>query len=85
MEKDILEYITGSVVNKFISKYPYLGEKVPRCTDDSSSWTEQMAKVNLIKPSSDMMNISIILETIFNQFHGNKGLNKSTGTKFNNY
>lgn len=79
IEKECIEYITGSVVKKFISKYPYLGEKVSHCDDNNSSWTEKITKVNLIRPSSDVIYVANVIETIFNLYHGNNGLNKSPG------
>ncbi|KAF0749097.1 Uncharacterized protein FWK35_00014165 [Aphis craccivora] len=79
IEKECIEYITGSVVKKFISKYPYLGEKVYHCDDNNSSWTEKITKVNLIRPSSYVMYVANVIEIIFNLYHGNNGLNKSPG------
>ncbi|XP_022163230.1 zinc finger BED domain-containing protein 5-like [Myzus persicae] len=42
IEKECIEYITGSVVKKCINKYPYLGEKVYHCDDNNSSLTEKI-------------------------------------------
>jgi len=51
IEKDCLEYVTGLVARKFLSKYPSLGEKAGNVVGSDSSWTEQISKGNLIKPS----------------------------------
>ncbi|KAF0746291.1 THAP-type domain-containing protein, partial [Aphis craccivora] len=59
--------------------YPYSGEKVYHCDDNNSSWTEKITKVNLIRPSSDVIYVANVIEIIFNLYHGNNGLNKSPG------
>lgn len=43
VEIEYLEYVTGSVARKFLSKYSSLEEKVGDVIGSDSSWTEQMS------------------------------------------
>lgn len=73
IEIDCLEYVTGSVAKKFMSKYPNLGKSM---IWQNYSWTEQMSKWNLIKPSNDMMNAAKILKVVFNEYHSKNNIKK---------
>ncbi|XP_022171457.1 uncharacterized protein LOC111034499 [Myzus persicae] len=83
IEKDCLEYVTGSVARKFLSKYPSLGEKVGNVIGSDSSWTEQMSKGNLIKPSKSMIQVAKVLEVVFNEYHTKNTLRKTPGVMKN--
>lgn len=79
IEKDCLEYVTGPVARKFMSKYPSLGEKVGNVIGSDSYWTEQMSKGNLIKPSKSMILVAKVLEVVFNEYHTKNTLKKTAG------
>jgi len=79
IEIDCLEYVTGSVARKFLSKYPYIGEKVGTVIGPDSSWAEQMSKCNLIKPLKNMMETAKVLEVVFNEYHTKNTLSKTSG------
>jgi len=79
VEIDCLEYVTGSVARKFLSKYPNLGEKVGNFNESDSSWNEQMSKGNLIKPSKSMIQVAKVLEVVFNEYHTKNISRKNPG------
>lgn len=79
IERDCIEYVTGSVARKFIFKYPYLGntDNLDRTT---KNWIDCLSLGNLIYPSDDLLKTARLLENIFNDYHGANNLNKLPGT-----
>lgn len=79
IERDCIEYVTGSVARKFIHKYPHLGnnDKSGRSTNN---WIDCVSLGNLIYPSDDLLKTARLLENIFNNYHGENNLNKCPGT-----
>jgi len=47
--------------------------------ESDPSWTEQMSKSILIKPSKSMIQLAKILEVVFNEYHTKNTLRKTPG------
>ena len=75
LENDCLEYVTGAVARKFITKYPYL-KKINSDDGLDLNWTETISRGNLIIPSDDLMVTAKVVEFVFNEYHTNNGLSK---------
>lgn len=82
LEKDCIEYVTGYVASRYATEYPWLCNKEV-C---GSSWIQHISRGNLTTPSPILLKCSIILEHIFNNFHGKGCIKKEPKvmTKVNN-
>ncbi|XP_071577252.1 uncharacterized protein [Temnothorax nylanderi] len=69
-----LQYVAGYVAHRFISKYPFLGERTINITDNSRTeecdWVKTVSKGYLIHPSEELMNLSKVVDECFVAFHG---------------
>lgn len=81
LEIDCLEYVTGAVAQKFITKYPHLG-KINE-NDTNSSWIDHLSKGHLILPSDELMFTAKIVDLVFKDYHTNKGLNNKPNVIIN--
>lgn len=81
LEIDCLEYVTGAVARKFITKYPHLGKI--NDNDRNSSWIDHLSKGHLIIPSDELMLTAKIVDLVFKDYHTNKGLNNKPNVIIN--
>lgn len=80
-EKDCIEYITGYVASRYATEYPWLSQE-----GVSSSWLQHVSRGNLTTPSTILLKCAMLLEKLFNDFHG-KNINKEPKvmTRVSNY
>lgn len=68
---DGLEYVTGYVAKRFLTKYPYLGEiSSSENNKESTNWTTFISKGHLIIPSQILMTAAKKMMVEFNKLHG---------------
>lgn len=70
LEIDCITYVSGYVAYRYATEYPWLSQE-----EISSSWIQHNSKGNLRTPSKILLKCAMILEELFNQFHG-KNINK---------
>jgi len=68
-----LKYLTGYVASKFISKFPYLGQKSSELASPASTapWIAALSRGSLVVPSSQFLAQVYEMETLFCSVHGN--------------
>jgi len=64
---DGLEYVTGYVAKRFLTKYPYLGEI--SSSENNTNWTTFISKGHLIIPSKILMTAAQKMMIAFNKLH----------------
>jgi len=62
---DGLEYVTGYVAKRFLTKYPYLGEEsLSENNKVNTNWTTFISKGHLIIPSQILMKAAKIMMVV---------------------
>jgi len=71
IDLDTLEYVTGYVAKRFLTKYPYLGQiSSSENNKDNTNWTTFISKGNLIIPSQILMTAAKKMMAEFDKLHG---------------
>lgn len=68
---DGLEYVTGYVAKRFLTKYPCLSEESLSVNNEvNTNWTTFISKGHLIIPSQILMKAAKIMMVEFDKLHG---------------